>query len=206
MTKIPNVQWTSRMSRFLGTDTDENIAARLGIPRHAARHKRRKMGIPPYDVRQQRSSFVWTKAKIALLGTDVDRVIAKRLGVNAATVAIKRAALGIKSFYPQRRIQWTREMVALLGKATDWEIADRYKIDRESVARERQKRGIPRYIDTRPVKRSPKLKTILSLPIDLICRRYHMSTDTVKRLRHDLGVPVLGRWPAKRRGRAISSG
>ena len=96
-------------------------------------------------------------------------------------------------------------MVALLGRVTDWKIAKRYKIDRMSVARERQKRGIRPCIETRPVKRIAKLKPILSLPMNLICRRYKMSTETVAKLRHDLDVPGLGRWPVKARGKTISS-
>jgi hypothetical protein len=189
------------MTHLLGTDVDSNVAARLGVPTHAVRRKRWKMGIPPYDPSQQRRKFVWTRDKIALLGTDVDRVIAKRLGVSVPTVAIKRAELDIKSYYPQHRIRWTREMIALLGKTSDWKIAERYKIDRMSVARERLRRRVRAFVETRPVKRAPKLKPILSFPIRALAKRYHISSETVARLRHDLGVPTPKRWPDKSGGK-----
>jgi hypothetical protein len=203
--RIPNIEWTPRMIRLLGTDTDGNLATRLGIPEHAVRFKRWKMDIPSYvDYAGKLNTFAWTRDKIALLGTNLDGVIARRLGVTRSAVALKRAQLDIKSFYSQRRIRWTKEMAALLGKITDWKISSRYHISRGSVARERQKRGIPPYIDTRPVQCTPKLKPILSLPGRVISRRYNISSITVANLRRELGVPRLQRWPAKRRQKAIS--
>ena len=203
--RSPNIEWTPRMIRLLGTDTDANIATRLGIPEHAVRFKRWKMDIPSYvEYSGKQNTFEWTRAKIALLGTNLDGVIARRLGVTRSAVALKRAQLGIKSFYPQRRIRWTKEMAALLGKITDWKISSRYHISRGSVARERRKRGIPPFIDTRPVKRTPKLKPILSLPGRVISRSYNISSNTVANLRRELGVPPVERWPTKRRQKAIS--
>jgi hypothetical protein len=98
-------------------------------------------------------------------------------------------------------------MGARLGKATDWEIAARYRIKRESVARERRRRNIPPAVETRPVKRTPKLKAILSLPLRSISRHYNIGWDTVAKLRRELGVPLPQRWPSKIRirGKKISS-
>jgi hypothetical protein len=192
--KIPDVVWTPKMTRWLGADTDNNIADRLGLTEHVVRRKRRIMGIAPFDEGRQRKVVVWTGEKIALLGSDVDRVIAKGLGVSVPTVAIKRTELGIKSFYPQRRIRWTRKMAALLGKVTDWKIATQYKISRTSVARERQRRGIPPRVVTLPIERTPDLKSILSQPIRSISRRYKISSETIAKLRRELRVPTPKRW------------
>jgi hypothetical protein len=203
--RIPNIEWTPKMIQLLGTDIDSNIATQLGFPEHSVSLKRWKMGIAPYaNRRKKRNTFAWTRDKIALLGTDGDRVIARRLGVSVPTVAIKRTQVGIRSFYPQRRIRWTKGMVALLGKVTDWKIARKYKMSQESVARDRRKRGIPPCVENRPVKRTPRLKPILALPMRLIGRRYKISTETVARLRQELGVSPLGRWPDKSRRKMIS--
>lgn len=57
----------------------------------------------------------------------------------------------------------------------------------------------PPCIETRPVKQTPNLKRILRLPTDVIYRQYRLSTDTVARLRRELRVEPLGRWPKRSR-------
>ena len=199
----PDIQWTPKMMQLLGTDIDRSVAERLGLPTYSVRHKRQRMGIPPHgDVPEQRHAhaFTWAKNKIALLGTDSDRKIAARLGTNMAVVASQRRLLGVPSFYPQKRILWTKEMTALLGKITDWKIAAKYGISRGSVARARLMRGLKPCVETRPVKRTPNLKRILHLPLRVICRCLKISTETVARLRRELGVRPPVRWPARPRG------
>ena len=198
----PDIEWTSKMIQLLGTDIDSSVAEKLGLPMYCVRHKRQRMGIPPYgDPPEQRHarSFIWAKNKIALLGTDSDRKVAARLGTNLAVVARQRTRLGIPSFYPQRRISWPKDMTALLGKVTDWKIARKFGMSRGSVARQRRKLGIPPCVETRPVKQTPNLKMILRLPMGVVCRHYKLSTETVARLRRELRVEPLGRWPARSR-------
>jgi hypothetical protein len=186
------------MMQLMGTDIDHNIAAKLGLPTYAVRHKRQRMGIPPCGgaVEQRHANaFLWTKAKIALLGTDCDRKIAARLRTSLGVVTRQRVHLGIPSFYRQRRILWSKEMKTLLGKVTDWEIARKYRMSKASVARARRAFGIPRCVENRPVKRTGDLKNILHLPIRAICNYYGLTAETVARLRKELGVKPVGRWP-----------
>jgi len=196
--RLPSIQWTRQMESLLGSDFDWVIAERLGLPTYCVRRKRQLLGITAYGesfVRGSPHAFRWTKEQMALLGRESDIQVARRLGISAAAVWRKRVQLGIRALTPKQHIEWTKARSALLGKLSDKGLAKRWGGKAETIARKRTELGIEPFVRTTPPRRSPALKAILRLPVHEICRRYRVSTETIKRLRRELGIPNLKRWP-----------
>jgi hypothetical protein len=187
------------MINLLGTDVDWAVAERLKVPKDCVRHKRERLNIPAYAESCARQShnrtFPWTKQQIALLGKIPDNQIAKRLGIVAPTVWRKRVQLGIPPLESKQRLEWTDARIALLGKLSDKALAKRWGVTVKPIAQKRNELGIAPFVSTAPVRPTRALKAILRLPISQSCRRYHISPETIKKRRQELGIPPLKRWP-----------
>ena len=97
----PPVEWTPAMIRELGTGTDREVAAELGIGIQAVTRKRQLLGIPPAN--QQLASaphgYPWQPEEIALLGKVSDRAVAKELGISTERVLRSRLPAGGGSLF-----------------------------------------------------------------------------------------------------------
>ena len=88
------MNWTPERDAALGTEVDEQIAARIGCSRQAVALRRRKLGVPPFrlHVRPRRR---WTQHELAALdGEESDERLAARLARTVAAVRSKRRQLG----------------------------------------------------------------------------------------------------------------
>jgi len=129
--------WEPHELRWLGTDSDRVIAARLGRTLFSIGNKRRKLSIPaatcPY----------WTAAEEALVGKLSDAEVARRLGRTAKAVLHRRIKLGMALFHMKNRRSWSAEEVALLGTDVDAKIAKKLGRSLQSVALKRRVMKIP---------------------------------------------------------------
>jgi hypothetical protein len=111
------------MLNLLGTDTDPNVGAKLGIASDTVRKKRARLGIPKYSP--------FTPEAIELMGKVSDESIAKKIGVHKAIVGQKRRELGIPSITKAR--EWTDEEISLLGKMSDLKLGEMLGISHDSL-------------------------------------------------------------------------
>ena len=107
----------------------------------------------------------------------------------------KRVQLEIPALQPKLRIEWTKARIAVLGTLSDKALAKRSGVKAETIARKRNELGIAPFVATTPLRRTRALKALLRLPIHEICRRYRISTPTIQKLRREMGIPPLKRWP-----------
>jgi len=82
-------RWTHEEEKLLGTDTDENIARRLGRTVDSVGGHRSSLGIPP------KIEPAWTPEEEAMLGKFPDKALAARFGVCRSAIHWRRKKLGI---------------------------------------------------------------------------------------------------------------
>ena len=129
------INWTDRILKSLGTDTDKNIGNRFGIRKDTVRKKRERLGIPRYTR--------ITHEAIAFMGKVPDSEIAKLVGINTASIGAARRKLGILAC-PRGR-QWNEKEIALLGKYSDTKIGDMLGISHDMVRWARLRYDNPAY-------------------------------------------------------------
>jgi DNA-binding CsgD family transcriptional regulator len=78
-------RWTPELVARLGRESDRQLARELGIAETSVRKKRRRHGIPPFQVKRR-----WKPEELALVGTASDTEIARKLGRTPAAVAYAR--------------------------------------------------------------------------------------------------------------------
>lgn len=181
------------MIAALGTDSDGNVAAALGLPRYLVKAKRRQLGIPPHNPppHEPSSAFVWSEAAKALLGAMSDARVAATLGISKQRVFAARRRFRVPPYQPRPpRIRWTRAILALLGTITDRELAQRFGISQGRVRMKRGELGIPSLVPSRPPVRNPELAELLRRHSTRALRqRVRMTKRTINRLRRELGIP-----------------
>jgi hypothetical protein len=189
----PPIMWTEDMIGKLGTATDREVAAELGIKPSSVADKRRNLGIPPFTPpRAVQPGRHWEPEDLARLGQVSDRSLAKELRLSSSTVAHKRQSLGIAPWRPRPpRVEGTEEMIDLLGKLSDLEIARRFSISPSSVKLAREMRGIPPVMDRRGIERTPELLALLELPASEVRRRTGLNFKTIADLKRDLGIQSM---------------
>lgn len=192
------VEWTEERIVLLGTDSDANIAALLGISKRSVQAKRWALGIPPfYPHRGAPQGHLWTRQELALLGRASDRKVGERVGLTAASVQRKRQRLGIPPWRPPApRIRWTKRMLSNLGRVTDYEFGRKFGVSRPRVRAKRAELGIPARFEKRPVERTATLRKLLRMPSSMVRRATGLKFDTIADLRRELGVPAptIGEW------------
>ncbi len=146
-TRLP---WTPRQIALLGTDSDEKIAARLGLTKSSVFVRRKKLGVPAFGQSTAEKSHRWTKRQLAWLGKFSDREIADRIGVSNYTVAYKRRSLGIatRSAGSKKSLldKLNARQIAKLGTAPDIELARLWGTHRHQVALARRCLGIDNFV------------------------------------------------------------
>ncbi len=185
------VVWTSAMIRLLGTATDRDVAAELGVGYSAVGRKRRLLGIPPSTPRQARTirGHQWTSEQLGMLGKVSDRALARELGLATGTVCDQRTKLGIPPWRPRpANVKWTKAMLRLLGRLPDQEIARRFGISGSSVIQKRRRLGLPPVMDRRAIEHSPELLETLKLSKSEARRRTGLNFKTIGVLREKYGI------------------
>lgn len=125
----------SHLNHLLGTDTDEAVAAKMGLSFSTVIKRRKLAGIPAF-----KTGYGWTPKTIALLGTMTDAAIAIATGKTKASVHQKRTKLGIPAFREQK--VWSEDEIKLLGTDADKAIAVQVGRTEASVRMARVERGI----------------------------------------------------------------
>lgn len=68
----PDIEWTDEMIALLGTDSDPNVAAQLGVSKYSVRYKRTVLGIPPFTEPSRKGpsdgEIFWVQGRRAKLG------------------------------------------------------------------------------------------------------------------------------------------
>ncbi|HBH7899838.1 hypothetical protein [Vibrio parahaemolyticus] len=153
-------EWTEEMDALLGTDTDANIAERLGISRNdsnVVRLRRVSLGVEPF---YQPCERPWTPEEESILGTMPLKDVSKRLDRSVWYINKRMKKLGIAPYKNEKMkplgrtpidpVQWTEEMDALLGTDTDVKIAERLGITRngkDRVCSRRNELGIKAFYE-----------------------------------------------------------
>jgi hypothetical protein len=94
-----STKWTAKEDALLGTTTDGEVAAKLGLTIGTVTHRRRNFGKAVKFAHRR----PWNPEEDALLGTAPDTEIVARLGRHVSTVCIRRQKLGIPNSYWQQR-------------------------------------------------------------------------------------------------------
>lgn len=141
--------WTAREIALLGTDSDEKIAAKLGVTKSSVFVRRKKLGVPAFGQSTAEKSHRWTKHQIGWLGKFSDNEIAQRIGVSSYTVSYKRRSLGIATRSKRSKDclldKLSARQIAKLGTAPDTELARLWSTHRHQVALARRSLGIKNF-------------------------------------------------------------
>jgi hypothetical protein len=184
------------MVSLLGTDTDANVAAELGVHRGSVKIKRLALGIPAFVFRGPHPQRHWAERALSLLGTASDRQVARRLRLSVSVVRWKRWRLGIASHQPRPPIPWTARGLRLLGRVSDVEVARRLGIDKASMKRKREELRLPPHDwSGRPI---AALKALLRLTTRELWERHGLWPSVVAKLRREYGIETpdghVRRW------------
>ncbi len=87
------LKWTPELVAWLGKDTDEVIASKVGLSASRVTVIRRSMGIPAVRPRRK-----WTPDELAMLGTMPDRIVAERLGRSVNCISATRSYYGVPPY------------------------------------------------------------------------------------------------------------
>lgn len=132
--------WATEDIELLGSNSDRNIGARLGLPAEVILRERRKRGIAACQDVKGRAVEIPPELQ-AQLGIMSDTEIAKRLGVSQPTISRHRRNLNIKC-----KVEFGSlpdEAIPMLGKEMDSAVAKRFGVTRSCVTRRRNLLGIP---------------------------------------------------------------
>ena len=139
-------RWTAQMIALLGKASDDDVAAKLRIPRYSVVQERRRRRIAAFRPRRK---LEWTDRALALLGTASDREVAAEIGFDPTVVRRKRHVLGIPPFhpppYPQVERNWLPREDRILGTLSDKVAAARIGCSRVLVSLRRRHLGIPAF-------------------------------------------------------------
>ena len=177
--------WSAKDEEILGTMSDGDVARKLQVPRTQVSHRRKQLGIAPFD---RKKTVRWTKAKLELLGKEPDQLLARQWGYSSQVVALKRESLGIPHSAHVARI-WTDEELALLGVITDPQLAKKIGISPRSVAHKRQELGIPATQTAGPYNwKKRDLARLGKMPDDELAIELGLSDSFVAQKRRQLGI------------------
>jgi hypothetical protein len=177
--------WSAKDEEILGAMSDGDAARKLQVPRTQVAHRRKQLGISPFD---RKKPVRWTKAKLELLGKEPDQLLARQWGYSSQVVALKRESLGIPHSAHVARI-WTDEELALLGVINDPQLARKIGISPRSVAHKRQELGIPATQTAGPYHwRKRELARLGKMPDDELAIELGLSDSFVARKRRQLGI------------------
>lgn len=180
--------WTPEREALLGTDSDQNIADRLGIPQHRAAYRRRCLGIPAFRPRHR---IDW-KPIDPYLGKYPDQQIADRFGLFPPSVYRRRIKLGIPPHHPARRTVVRDDRLRELVRKPNAEITE---ISKGTVAKARKELNVP--TPPRPTPWTPEVLARLGKePDETLAEELGLKTDTVRHKRYE-----MRRWLRKPRRR-----
>jgi DNA-binding CsgD family transcriptional regulator len=187
----PRIEWTRPMLSLLGTGTDKDVAAELGLDVGSVSRKRKGLGIEPYGRPSVETGLGWSKREDALLGTAPDHVIARRIHKRRSAVAYRRMVLEVPPFLPAPpAVKWTKKMRDRLGELPDSEIARRFGISVKGVRQERKRRRIAGMVDSRLIEATPELSRLLrERESNQVAKVARISHNAVGRLRKTLSIP-----------------
>lgn len=137
-------RWTKEEVALLGTMTDPEVAAKVGVSHQTVFKERKRRRIGAFRTPSPR--VTWTKEMIARLGQDSDQRIAHELGQTKENVFRKRRELGIKSAFPdygEHGHKWTPAEIERLGKAPDLKVAQELELGFSTVRDKRRSLKIP---------------------------------------------------------------
>lgn len=193
----PGFAWTPETLALLGTQSERQIAKRLGISAATVHNKRRDLGITSYRPPQER--IAWTAEMLALLGAVPDRTIARRFKMTNESVKHKRDELGLAPHQQKSRmIVRTRALAAIL-KLPNRELRARYGIGKGTALKLRREFGIPTP-DARNHRWTPeRLSRLGTEPDARLAHEMGLTPGAVSDKRRRLGIaPHVGRrrWEA----------
>jgi hypothetical protein len=189
--------WTAESIALLGTASDGEVGAALGISGSAVYHQRRLRGIAPFTEAPylREPEFRWTAEDVALLGTMSDGELAASLQISAGTVSRERRRLRIPAYrFKSPDVEWTAEMLELLGRVPDAEVARRHGIPVKAVKGKRRQLDIPCPVEWGAYLPTDELRRLLALPSSEVRRRAGLHSTTILRLRDKLGIETLPLW------------
>lgn len=157
--RMPNYPWPPAAVALLGTDTDINVAASLGINLGSVSTKRLKLGIKAFHIVEP---LKIPDHLITQLGVTSDSQIARQLGVSQSAVSQYRRRLGKKPIIEAGTLP--PEADAFLGKLNDVQVAKKFNVSNQCVHKRRHKLGIAKA--PAPVRK----KANLELPTSVIER------------------------------------
>lgn len=169
--------WTPERLALLGTATDREVAAQLGMKAHSVTKARSVREIPSHFPFKR-----WSEAEVEMLGAEPDWIVAECLGVPIGKVRDARRLRRIPAWTP-----WTEHFVQQLGRVSDGELAEQMGIRKERVRAERIRRGVPRLSDQNPLE--GHLEELGQAPDSEIAARYGVTMHSVAKERQRHGIP-----------------
>lgn len=183
--RSPNPFWTRGRVALLGTDTDKEVARRLGISRPCVTGERRRRGIEPFTA--PAAKVVWTPAMVRHLGKISDRRVAAKFGIDEGTVRKERNRRGIP---PLKTDSWKvlrkPELRKLLRLQTN-EVVRRTGLNEKTVRRLRSDLGM-RQPGKATVWTPEALRCLGRVPDEELAARLGLSVHTVRLKRNQMGI------------------
>lgn len=188
----PGFAWTPETVALLGTQSERQIAKRLGISAASVHNKRRELGIRSYRPPQER--ITWTAEMLALLGAVPDRVIARRFQMTNESVKHKRDELGLAPHQQKSRTIARTRVLATILKLPNRELRSRYGIGKGTALKLRREFGLPTP-DARNGRWTPERRARLGKEPDArLAQEMGLTPGAISDKRRRLGiVPHVGR-------------
>ncbi|HEY0076827.1 MAG TPA: hypothetical protein VGB77_22275 [Abditibacteriaceae bacterium] len=141
--------WTKEEEALLGTQSDAQIAKRLGLTPYIVMCRRRRLNIPPWQESRTQDEMAQLKERYqASLGKIPDAEIVRRASVSKLTVRRWRQQMNIAPAGQAgaKVKRWTGETEKLLGTMPDHKLAEQLGIPRGTVQSRRLALGIGPYV------------------------------------------------------------
>lgn len=186
-------RWTRAELELLGTMTDMEVGAEIGLSHASVCIKRQALGIPPFGVGRPAVAVDTGVADADgtplhdLLGVVRDEELARRFNLSAYRVRRLRAARGLPPV-GGARCRSAEIDPDDFGKVQDAEIARKVGLSRARVAALRQQRGIPACPSGWPAEHVALLGRLTDREV---AARTGRTVCAVWSKRHRLGIPAV---------------
>lgn len=131
-------EWTEDQIEQLGIKPDSEIAQQLDLAEKTVAHKRRSLGVAPYNS----LSPSLKEQLVESLGSESDAKLAAKLEISMYRVGHARKKLQIASHREKNQFKWQKQHIQLLGTMPDSAIAKQLGISIAAVQAKRKQFNI----------------------------------------------------------------
>lgn len=183
--------WTKKRIAMLGTDSDPNIARRLGIPKGRVIYQRQRRRIPSFTPAVR---FAWTDEMVRKLGAETDARVAASFGTSVAAVRHQRWKRRIAARREPTLVVVRKRELRRLLRLPMKEVIRLTGLNQKTVLKLRKEMGVKN--PGRGHRWTPAaLKALGRVADDVLASRLGLSVSTVQAKRQKLGIRFMVKRP-----------